>query len=173
MAQINAAYAVAMAYALPGQVSDTSAYNIDGACVVDDEAAAVIKPGYAVTVKSVDAEGHKVIQALGAKAYGVAIRSHAYTENVNGEMVYIQGGGINVMTHGRIWVVTKDEAAQTFDTPVKLTAAGEADAEAGTVATGWTYTGQFTVWGEGSTAVNLAEIQITQNAPIPAAAPAE
>lgn len=163
MAQINASYAVAMAYALPGQVSDTSAYNIDGACVFDDEAAADILVGVAVQVKEVDPMGHKVMKSMadGGTPYGVAIRSHFQTVSKSGQMVYEPGSGINVMTAGRVWMVTEDESAQTFGAPVKLTVEGKVKSD-GAVVTGWTYTGQFTTWGDAPNAINLAEVQLHQ-----------
>lgn len=155
--KINAAYAVAMAYALPGQVSDTSAYNIDGACVLDE---GDILVGVAVQVKEVDPLGHKVMKPMagGGTPYGVAIRSHFQTTSKTGMMVYEAGGGINVMTAGRVWMVSKDDAAQTFGAPVKLNESGEVDNGTGQVVTGWTYTGGYTKWGE----IILSEVQLHQ-----------
>ena len=64
MAQISASYHVAMARALPGQVSDTSAYNIDGACVLDGDAGSTIYVGVGVQHGGVSANGEKLIKAL-------------------------------------------------------------------------------------------------------------
>lgn len=161
--KIGASYAVAMSYALPGQVSDTSAYNIDGACVYDDEAATDILVGVAVQVKSVDEGGHKVMKSMadGGTPYGVAIRSHFQTVSKNGQMVYEPGSGINVMSSGRCWMVTEDAQAQTFGAPVKLTVDGVVKSD-GAVVTGWTYTGEYTTWGTGAAQVKLAEVQLHQ-----------
>lgn len=154
--KINAAYAVAMAYALPGQVSDTSAYNIDGACVLDE---GDILVGVAVQVKEVDPLGHKVMKPMaeGGVPYGVAIRSHFQTVSVNNQMIYEAGSGINVMTAGRVWMVSKDDSAQTFGAPVKLNVSGEVD-NAGAIITGWAYTGGYTKWGD----IILSEVQLHQ-----------
>lgn len=162
MAQISAAYAVEMAYALPGQVSDTSAYNIDGACVLDAEGAEILV-GVAVQVSDVDPMGHKVVKAMtgGGTPYGVGIRSHFQTTSKDGLMIYEPGSGINVMTAGRVWMVTEDTQAQTFGAPAKLTEEGKVKSD-GTVVTGWTYTGQFTKWGDAPNVINLAEVQLHQ-----------
>lgn len=156
MAQISASYHVAMARALPGQVSDTSAYNIDGACVLDE---GDILVGVAVQVKSVDAMGHKVMKPMagGGTPYGVAIRSHFQTTSKDGRMIYEAGGGINVMTAGRVWMVSEDTQAQTFGSPVKLTEEGKVKST-GAVVTGWTYTGDYTTFGD----LKLSEVQLHQ-----------
>lgn len=160
MAQISASYHVEMARALPGQVSDTSAYNIDGACVLDE---GDILVGVAVQVKEVDPMGHKVMKPMaeGGTPYGVAIRSHFQTTSKDGRMIYEAGGGINVMTAGRVWMVTKDTQAQTLGAPVKLDTDGQVKND-GTVVTGWTHTGDFTTFGEAPNKINLAEVQLHQ-----------
>ncbi|UGO48662.1 hypothetical protein ELISACORREA_1 [Citrobacter phage vB_CfrD_ElisaCorrea] len=156
MAQISASYHVAMARALPGQVSDTSAYNIDGACVLED---GEILVGVAVQVKEVDALGHKVMKPMagGGTPYGVAIRSHFQTTSKDGRMIYEVGSGINVMSAGRVWMVSEDTQAQTFGTPVKLTVDGKVKSD-GAVVTGWTYTGEFTTFQD----LKLSEVQLHQ-----------
>lgn len=156
MAQISASYHVEMAKALPGQVSDTSAYNIDGACVLEE---GDILVGVAVQVKEVDAGGHKVMKPMtgGGTPYGVAIRSHFQTTSKDGRMVYEAGSGLNVMTSGRVWMVTEDAQAQTFGAPVKLTEEGVVKSD-GTVVTGWTYAGGYTTFGD----LKLAEVQLHQ-----------
>lgn len=156
MAQISASYHVAMARALPGQVSDTSAYNIDGACVLDEGEVLV---GVAVQVKEVDALGHKVMKPMagGGTPYGVAIRSHFQTTSKDGRMIYEVGSGINVMSAGRVWMVSEDTQAQTFGVPVKLTVEGKVKSD-GAVVTGWTYTGEFTTFQD----LKLSEVQLHQ-----------
>lgn len=156
MAQISASYHVAMARALPGQVSDTSAYNIDGACVLDE---GDILVGVAVQVKEVDPMGHKVMKSMkgGGTPYGVAIRSHFQTTAKDGRMIYESGGGINVMTSGRCWMISGNSAAQSFGAPVKVKEDGTVKDD-GTIVTGWTYTGEFTTFD----GINLAEVQLHQ-----------
>ena len=69
---IPATYRVEMSRALPGQVSDTSAYNIDGACVLDGDVNILV--GVAVQHGGVDAMGNKLIKPMASdgSAYGVA-----------------------------------------------------------------------------------------------------
>lgn len=155
---INASYVSEMAAALPGQVSDTAKYNIDGACVLDGDKNILV--GVAVAVKSVEAfQGHKLIEPMaeGKTPYGVAIRSHFQTTSPAGAMIYEAGGGINVMTAGRVWMITTDDSAQTFGAPVKLDKDGQV-ANGGAVVTGWTYAGGYTKWGD----IKLAEVQLHQ-----------
>ena len=65
MATIGATYHEHMARALPGQWGDTSAYNIDGACVLDGNKNVLV--GTAVAVKSVESfQGHKLIEPMAA-----------------------------------------------------------------------------------------------------------
>lgn len=141
---IPATYRVEMSRALPGQVSDTSAYNIDGACVLDGDVNVLV--GVAVQHGGVDAMGNKMIKPMAAsgKAYGVAIRSHFQTTSESGRMMYEAGGGINVMTEGRVWMVAKDETAPDYKTAIKLADDGEVDTTSGTITTDWVATGDFT-----------------------------
>lgn len=153
---IPATYRVEMSRALPGQVSDTSAYNIDGACVLDGDVNILV--GVAVQHGGVDAMGNKLIKPMAAdgSAYGVAIRSHFQTTSANGRMVYEAGGGINVMTEGRVWMVAKDETAPAYQTAIKLTENGEVDTVNGTVETKWVATGDFTEFQD----LKLVEVKL-------------
>ena len=162
MATIGATYHEHMARALPGQWGDTSAYNIDGACVVGEpEGSEVgdIYVGAAVQHGGVDAMGNKLIKPMAAsgKAYGVAIRSHFQTTAKNGRMVYEDGSGINVMTEGRVWMLRdKDEkTAPTFGAAVKLDENGFVKNE-GSIDTTWTFTGDYTAFGD----LQLVEVQV-------------
>ena len=151
--------------ALAGMVSDTSLYNIDGACVVGG--AAAIPAGTVVkftTAQSVD--GHKVVEATGlttGNALGVVVRSHYDTSDGTARV----NEAVNVMTHGRIWVRTDISAATdvVFGAPVKVSASGIVQKE-GTVETGWTFAGGFipnTKTTGGSQSVDgLVEVQVKQ-----------
>ena len=153
---ISASYRVEMSRALPGQVSDTSAYNIDGACVLDGDVNILV--GVAVQHGGVDAMGNKKVKpmASGGKAYGVAIRSHFQTTSASGRMMYEAGGGINVMTEGRVWMVAKDETAPAYKTEIKLTEDGEVDTTSGTIETDWVATGDFTEFQD----LKLVEVKL-------------
>lgn len=155
---IGASYQKDMAIALPGMVADTSRYNIDGACVLTGSVNIAV--GVAVQVDTAQAiDGHKLMKpmAAGGKAYGVAIRSHFQTVNANGQMEYEAGGGLNVMTSGRVWVISKDTTAPAFGSAVKFDVDGKQKAD-GAIVTTWTYAGGFTKFGD----IQLVEIQLMQ-----------
>lgn len=161
MAQIGASYQNAMGIAMPGMLADTSLYNVDGACACDGNIAIGVAVG---VTEAQPVDGHKVVALASANVapYGVVLRSHAHSP----KGVYEDGCAVNVVTHGRIWMVCDDATAPgAFGSQVKLAATGHA-AKAGTIATGWTYAGGFTKWRD----VNIVEVQLIQNAPVPAAA---
>lgn len=130
--------------ALAGMVSDTSLYNIDGACVVGGSDP--INVGVAVSVTTEPAiDGHKIVTAAnvaydpatGTGPLGVVVRSHYETP----DGVARAQEAVNVMTAGRIWMRTTLTAAPTFGAPVLVNAEGVV-ADAG-VATGWSFAGGF------------------------------
>ena len=151
--------------ALAGMVSDTSLYNIDGACVVGGTAP--IPAGTVVkftTAQSVD--GHKTVEATGltaGNALGVVVRSHYETPDGTARV----NEAVNVMTHGRIWVRTDISAATdvVFGAPVKVSATGIVQKE-GTVETDWTFAGGFIPStkpaGGSQSADGLVEVQVKQ-----------
>lgn len=160
MAQkIPASYTVERGKAYAGQIADTSAYNIDGACVAEGS----IGVGRAVALKEVEPiGGHKVVVQLkdaSLPIFGVAIMSHAYSP----EGVYEDAGAINVMTHGRVWALaSKSLAAEN----VKPGSAVNFDADgivaaAGVVTTGYVHTGQILPAGSD---YKIVQIQILQSA---------
>nr|DAE45851.1 MAG TPA: Scaffolding protein SbcC like [Caudoviricetes sp.] len=155
---IPATYQATMARALPGQVSDTSAYNIDGACVLDGSANVFV--GVAVQNGGVDSMGNKLIKpmASGGVAYGVAIRSHFQTTSADGRMVYVPGGGINVMNEGRVWMLAVDgQTQQPYGTAIKVDeSTGKVDTTSGTVEPNWIATGDFTEFD----GLKLIEVQV-------------
>lgn len=155
---IPAFYQEEMARAVPGQFGDTSAYNIDGACVLEGADGEAILVGVAVQHGGVDGMGNKKIKAMAESgvAYGVATRSHFQTTSKDGRMVYEAGGGINVMTKGRVWMVANDTAAPAFGTAIKLDASGKVDSSAGAIETAWTATGDFTKFQD----IYLVEVQV-------------
>ena len=126
--------------ALAGMISDTSLYNIDGACVVG--ASAPIPAGTVVkftTAQTVD--GHKIVEATGlttGNALGVVVRSHYETPDGTARV----NEAVNVMTHGRIWVRSSLSAAPTFGAPVLVSATGLVE-DSGAVETGWTFAGGY------------------------------
>ena len=126
--------------ALAGMISDTSLYNIDGACVVGG--ATAIPAGTVVkfsTAQPVD--GHKIVEATGlttGNALGVVVRSHYETPNGTARV----NEAVNVMTHGRIWVRSSLTSAPTFGAPVLVSTTGLVE-DSGAVATDWTFAGGY------------------------------
>lgn len=161
--------------ALAGMVSDTSLYNIDGACVVGG--AAPIPVGTVVGVTSAQpVDGHKVVglpvvTGSAVKPYGVVVKSHYETPDGTARV----NEAVNVMTHGRIWVRTTLAAAPVFGSKVYVNASGiVADEVAGTTwETGFTFAGGFlSGYVSGSNPIKqgesydgaLVEVQLTQSA---------
>lgn len=150
--------------ALAGMVSDTSLYNIDGACVVGGSDA--IPVGTVVGVTSAQpVDGNKVVAATGITAdnvLGVVVRSHYETPDGTAKVQE----AVNVMTAGRIWVRTSLTEAPTFGAPVLVSANGLVE-EAGAVATGWTFAGGY-IANTGTDPQNLSvdgalvEVQVKQ-----------
>lgn len=162
---MGATYYKEMAVALPGQVSDTSRYNIDGACVLTDEGS--LKAGVAVFVDGIESDGvKKVKQVIEAKApYGVAIRSHFATYNQGGQAVYVSGDGVNVMTVGRVWMIADTDFTPTFGGAVhlnKTTGTVQESASNAVNPTGWTFAGGKTVFDNGGAKIYLLEVQLHQ-----------
>lgn len=131
--------------ALAGMVSDTSLYNIDGACVVGGSAPIAV--GTVVGVTSAQpVDGHKVVglpavTGTPVKPYGVVVKSHYETPDGTARV----NEAVNVMTHGRIWVRTTLAAAPAFGSKVFVNASGIVVAEAAgtTWETGFTFAGGY------------------------------
>ena len=152
--------------ALAGMISDTSLYNIDGACVVGG--ATAIPVGTVVkfsTAQPVD--GHKIVEATGlttGNALGVVVRSHYETPDGTVRV----NEAVNVMTHGRIWVRSSLASPPTFGAPVLVSATGLVE-DSGAVATDWTFAGGYisntkTADGNQNLSVDgaLVEVQVKQ-----------
>lgn len=156
--------------ALAGMISDTSLYNIDGACVL--ATGAPVSVGTVVGVSSAQpVDGHKVVSlpydtggVTTIPPYGVAIRSHY--EAADG--TYKPQEAINVMTHGRVWVRTTLTEAPAFGSEVFANAQGQiVEGSAGAAgaqpyATGWTFAGGFIAAAANPDGVALIEVQLKQ-----------
>lgn len=150
--------------ALAGMISDTSLYNIDGACVVGG--ATAIPAGTVVkfsTAQPVD--GHKVVEATElttGNALGVVVRSHYETPDGTARV----NEAVNVMTHGRIWVRSSLTSPPTFGAPVLVSGTGLVE-DSGTVTTDWTFAGGY-IANTGTDPQNLSvdgalvEVQVKQ-----------
>lgn len=157
--------------ALAGMVSDTSLYNIDGACVVGGESP--IPVGTFVGVTSAQpVDGHKVVglpavTGSAVKPYGVVVKSHYETPDGTARV----NEAVNVMTHGRIWVRTTLTAAPAFGSKVYVNASGVVAAKAATTTweTGFTFAGGY-IANTGTDPQNksadgaLVEVQLIQSA---------
>ena len=150
--------------ALAGMISDTSLYNIDGACVVGGTNA--IPAGTVVkftTAQPVD--GHKIVEATGlttGNSLGVVVRSHYETPDGTARV----NEAVNVMTNGRIWVRSGLTSAPTFGAPVLVSTTGLVE-DSGAVETGWTFAGGY-IANTGTDPQNLSvdgalvEVQVKQ-----------
>lgn len=136
--------------AFPGCLSDTSDYNIDGACVVGGTGSGVtgehVFSGCAVWVESVDPGGHKIVrQSLISTQnvpYGIAMTHHyAPHESADGYAMYNVGDVINVVTHGRVWVYGNDtDITPTFGQRVRIQTNGTVGTSGGALVN-WRFTG--------------------------------
>lgn len=161
--------------ALAGMISDTSLYNIDGACVVGGSNA--IPVGTVVGVTSAQpVDGHKVVglpavTGTPVKPYGVVVKSHYETPDGTARA----NEAVNVMTHGRIWVRTTLAAAPAFGSKVFVNASGVVVAEAAgtTWETGFTFAGGYaSAYAGGANPIQqgesvdgaLVEVQLIQSA---------
>lgn len=152
---IPASYSAKRDIAYAGMLGDTSLNNIDGACA----AVGNIPVGVAVYVSAVQArEGHKSVKLPVADTvpYGVAYHSHAYCSTGT----YAEGDEVNVLSHGRIWMITDDATPPAFGNNVKIVAGTGHAAAAGTLATNWTYTGECFTTKSG---VKLVKVQVLQS----------
>lgn len=164
MAQIPASYSRKRDIAVPGQIADTSLYNIDGTCVAEGD----IKAGVLVASNGAVSNGHKVVKPATAASdviVGIAQFSQAYSP----EGKYDDESAVNVMTHGCIWAIadtTVTEADCAFGSFVTFTATGTvAKGDAGVIKTGYKHTGEYTKNADGTV---LVKIQVLQGAVAPA-----
>lgn len=158
-------YGNLMGVALPGTLGDSSAYNIDGACYVSHEVETLLC-GKIVTVKS-NAGGYREISDkfnYGFEhPYGVALRSQ-YDAAVNGDgyMAYSSGDPVNVISHGRAWVLTQtiQEAPQPLSDVYVTTDGMASNLDSDKIAYGWTFTGG---WQKFNGVFWIVEIQLKQS----------
>ncbi|QPB09464.1 hypothetical protein CPT_Solomon_006 [Klebsiella phage Solomon] len=160
MAQIPASYSRKRGKCIPGQIADTSAYNIDGTCVADKD----IPTGVFVASTGEVVEGHKVItQTINAEnpnLVGVTIHSHAYSP----EWKYDEASAANVMTAGRVWVRADDAFPDAdgvkFNQQVFINTSGYvvASGAAGAIGTIFTTCGEFEKFDD----IKLIKVQLTQ-----------
>lgn len=137
--------------ACPGNLSDTSTYNIDGACVAQGD----IEFGAAVQVVGI-VDGMKVVTALadGGTPYGIAFRSKY--EHLSGKI--LDGEVCNVVSHGRAWALTSLDEAPGLFSKLEFGTGGVVTGGAGSV--GWTFAGGFVKHEDG----HIIEVQVKQNA---------
>lgn len=137
--------------ACPGNLSDTSTYNIDGSCVAQGD----IEFGAAVKVVGI-VDGVKVVSTLtdGATPYGIAFRSQY--EHLSGKI--LDGEVCNVVSHGRVWAITSIGDAPELFSKLKFGAGGSVTGVDDYV--GWTFAGGFVKHEDG----HIIEVQVKQNA---------
>lgn len=137
--------------ACPGNLSDTSNYNIDGSCVAKGD----IEFGAAVKVVGI-VDGVKVVSTLtdGATPYGIAFRSQY--EHLSGKI--LDGEVCNVVSHGRMWTLTSLDEAPALFSKLQFGSGGVVTGSSGSV--GWTFAGGFVKHEDGY----IIEVQVKQNA---------
>lgn len=157
-------YGALIGMAIPGALGDSSAYNIDGRCFVSDEDHGIIA-GKFVNVKSIQDRYKEISDTFTANTipYGVALRSHFVTHTDDeGYMIYPAGEPINVVSKGRVWVLSEDIDSQpTFGEIAKVAADGFASKDGFEIA-GWSYTGGWQKW---NSLFYIVEVQLNQGAP--------
>jgi hypothetical protein len=157
--------------ATAGMLSDTSLYNIDGACVMGTVAAPVQVGSFVSVTRDTAPAGviggsgqYKVLAAAAteAAAYGVLVRSSYESETG----AYVSQSPANVLSAGRIWA--RATAAVTAATVIgaavtivngEVTALGAAAATAGTRIT---FAGGYIPAAESPDGVPLVEVQVRQ-----------
>nr|DAT48319.1 MAG TPA: Scaffolding protein SbcC like [Caudoviricetes sp.] len=137
--------------ACPGNLSDTSNYNIDGSCVAQGD----IEFGSAVKVIGI-VGGVKVVSTLtdGETPYGIAFRSQY--EHLSGKI--LDGEVCNVVSHGRMWTLTSLDEAPALFSKLQFGSGGVVTGSSGSV--GWTFAGGFVKHEDGY----IIEVQVKQNA---------
>lgn len=166
MALIKASYTVHRAHAYAGMTpADTSLYNIDGTCCAG---VANLKVGVIVALDSAQGvvDGHKVVTnvidtaAANPNLIGATMMSHAYSP----EGFYDEGSAVNVLTHGRAWVLCNKDLSddnKLFNKQVSVNADGVvANAGSGVVGTVYTTTGEWYKTDDPN--YDIIKIQITQ-----------
>ncbi len=159
-------YGNLMGAAMPGTLADSSEYNIDGCCFVSEDSESILC-GKIVTVHTVyDGQYKEISDKFNpgkSIPYGVALRSHIETfVDDGGYMAYRSGDPVNVVSHGRVWVLSQDIDSQPeFGTPAAHSNDGFASATGQEIA-GWIYTGGWQKW---NSQFYIVEIQIIQSAP--------
>ncbi|QVW27731.1 scaffolding protein [Hafnia phage Pocis76] len=174
-------YGVLRGASCAGTLGDSSDYNIDGCCFVEDyenelgmsaRANGEIISGKIVNVVGIE-DGYKKIAAHFTDsgydiAYGVALRdSFGGHVDPTGLTGYSSGEPISVVTHGRVWALTTTiQSAPTPFSHVYVTENGYAAADAGREdqknheIMGWTFTGGFDQFSQN---FHLVEIQVKQS----------
>lgn len=139
-------YGNLMGAACPGTLADSSAYNIDGSCFVSPDTENILC-GKFVRVLSNHGGYREITDKFPTKSaipYGVALRSHYDARrNLDGYMSYFTGDPINVVSKGRVWVLSQkiDTAPQPFaDVYVTIDGFASQDSTDHEVY-GWNYTG--------------------------------
>ena len=142
--------------ATAGMISDTSLYNIDGACVVGG--AVPIEVGRAVSVTTAEpVDGHKVVERTNTAPYGVVVRSHYETPDGTARV----NEAVNVLTHGRIWMIAAEAVTPVFGQVVSIAS----DGSVGTTgtATAWKYAGGVIEAAANPDGYKLVEVQVLQS----------
>lgn len=147
--------------ARPGMRADASLFNVDGC----NAAQGKIYPGLVVATVSADND-KRVVKQVSASADGSAVMGVClFSHDGCIKSYYDDKDPMNVVTFGRIWVVTTLTAAPSHDSAVSVLTsgddAGKVASTGGTAIPGWTYTGEFwTHQDDLGNSTNIAVVQI-------------
>lgn len=150
--------------AMPGILSDTGDYNIDGTCFVSDTDKFAVCGKIAWAKFIPDGQYKEISTAFDGIyhiPYGVVARSQ-YDCDVDkyGLSGYKPGEPVSLVTHGRVWVISQNiDQPPVFGSPVHVARDGTAS-KGGTQVNGWVYTGGWEKWNGN---YFIVEIQLKQN----------
>lgn len=163
-------YGGTIGVACAGALADTSEYNIDGACFVEWSNERITGPilcGQIVRVNNIIDGHYKEISGSFLRpnydiAYGVALSSPLGTFITDdGMRAYETGDPISVVTHGRVWVLSRSiQSAPSPLAHVFIDNQGFAATAGAEEASGWRYTGGFRRW---NVEFYLVEVQLIQS----------
>lgn len=150
--------------AMPGVISDTGDYNIDGTCFVGGKGKFVMcgKIAWAKIVDRFYKEIDTSFDSVYHIPYGVVLRSQ-YDCSIDKDHLsgYRSGDAASLVTHGRAWVISQNiDQAPKYGDPVHVARDGTAS-KGGTLVNGWYYTGGWYKWNGN---YFIVEVQINQSA---------
>lgn len=140
-------YGVLCGVTEPGCLVDSTRYNIDGTWVCKPDSILI---GKAVCFAGFDG-AYKMLSddfndTAGAVAVGIALRTNECLniDEQTGYMVYRSGDPVNVVTRGKVWVLSEEIVSRPeFGSKVSVLSDGFISDAGEFVVDGWGFTGDF------------------------------